>query len=96
MCIPKPDVSAPPPSNVQSLASATGLQVGGAPRGAAGLGRLKLRLDGKSSATPSPTPSQSAPTQDPSTGGSAPDQSGQGPSAVIQRVPNYDLRLPVM
>ena len=44
MCIPKPQVAAPPPVAVPSLQSAQGIILGGAERGAAQVGRLQLRL----------------------------------------------------
>lgn len=103
MCIPHADVTPPAPVAVPSLQSASGLDIGGAPRGAAQLGRLKLRLDGGNSAQ-APTPAAS-PLADalalPSAGGTSSTQSATSSadpasyaSGSFQIAPNRGLRLP--
>lgn len=104
MCIPHADVTPPAAVAVPSLQSASGLDIGGAPRGAAQLGRLKLRLDGGNSAQ---APAAAAsPLADalalPSGGGSSTQStsssSGADPasyaSGSFQLAPNRGLRLP--
>jgi hypothetical protein len=52
MCIPQPKDPVIPPTNVPSMESASGLDLAGVPRGAAGLARLKLRTGEAAAASP--------------------------------------------
>lgn len=60
MCVPKPSPIVPQPTPVPSMQAASSLSLAnaGSPRGAAGLGRLQLRIGGGSS---TPAPSTPAP-----------------------------------
>lgn len=62
MCIPKPNPQVAQPTDIASVQSASGLEIGGsaAPRGAAQLGRLALRMGNTAQAT---SPSISASSQ---------------------------------
>lgn len=51
MCIPEPKEAAIPAPNIPSMESASGLDLAGVPRGAAGLARLKLRTGAASAQT---------------------------------------------
>lgn len=92
MCLPKaPDTPAISPSAVPALASASGLAIGGAARGAAQLGRLKLRTGATGSSTPA---SAVAPLSSSVGLPVAPASAGAG--TAYQNVPNGDLRLPIV
>lgn len=103
MCVaPKVDTPAPPVPD-DSIPAATALALGSVPRGAAGLGRLALRIGGTSSATkaaapsvPSP-PAASSASQDSSTS-AAPQGDGTTTGVVPsgqRRVPNPNLTFSV-
>lgn len=68
MCIPAPKEAALPALNVPSMESASGLDLAGVPRGAAGLARLKLRT-GATAAPTTGTTSKSSGTIAPSASG---------------------------
>lgn len=81
-----------------AIPAASALALGSVPRGAAGLGRLKLRLGGTSTAAKAPTPAAStaAPTDSATANSGAPDQAPATEGVVatqIKRVPNSSLRI---
>lgn len=91
MCIPKQEPGPLPPSNIPSLQSASALQIGSA-RGSAQsdnpLGRLKLRLSGKS---PAPATQQALG----SSSLAIPTGGPKAASSEFQYTPNPDLRIPI-
>lgn len=90
MCIPKPAVPAPQPSLVPSLQAATALDLGGSGnRGAAGLGRLALRLGSPSSAAPVQPGVAAAPAVPPVTQAAAPSSPTAASTAVS--VPAFNV-----
>lgn len=104
MCVPKPATNAAPASNIPTIQSADNLQLGGSqePRGAAGLGRLQLRLTGSSPAAGTGVApavaaqqavAQAAPAATATAGGSTVASPGGGAAGTFAKAPNQSLRL---
>lgn len=69
MCIPQPKEAAIPAPNIPSMESASGLELAGVPRGAAGLARLKLRTGATTPATTTGTTTKPTSAIEPSASG---------------------------
>lgn len=95
MCLPAPPDPVAPPSNVPSMAAASALDTGGAPRGAALLGRLKLRLDGSGAAPTATTQKTSVPLSQSAGFQSGSPQASSGSPYAYALSANPDLRLPL-
>ena len=96
MCIPQPKDPAIPAPNIPSMESASGLDLAGVPRGAAGLARLKLRTGETAQTMPATkTTAEIAPSASTIAGIPARD-GGDGSSPYLRaNVPNKGLTLPI-
>ena len=101
MCIPQPQVGAPPANQIPSMQDANNIDLGGqnAPRGAANLGRLMLRLGGNpTGAAPVTPPASSSGTAPTATAGTSSTFASGSPSLGTSPgggtgAPNLGLRM---
>ena len=100
MCIPSPQVSAAPASQIPSMQDANNIDLGGqnAPRGAANLGRLMLRLGGNPTGVAPVTPAAPSGLAPAATSGTSSTFASGSPSLGVTTggstgVPNLGLRL---